>query len=91
VCHRFWMDVTLPQVKKGAKGLQISMLQNLLNLKLESETDLSTDGIFGPKTEAAVRAWQAARGLDADGIVGPKSWKSLLEFEGEGETIVRNL
>jgi peptidoglycan hydrolase-like protein with peptidoglycan-binding domain len=83
VCHRFWMDVTLPQVKKGAKGLQISMLQNLLNLKLESETDLSTDGIFGPKTEAAVRAWQTARQLGVDGICGPKSWTALLEYEWE--------
>jgi peptidoglycan hydrolase-like protein with peptidoglycan-binding domain len=84
------MDITLPRLKKGAKGLQVSMLQTLLNLKTESETDLATDGIFGPKTEAAVRAWQETQQLGVDGIVGPKTWTSLLEFDEE-QTIVRNL
>lgn len=29
------------------------------------------DGIMGPITEAAIKAFQADRGLDVDGIVGP--------------------
>lgn len=74
------MDVTLPQLKKGAQGLQISMVQSLLNLKMQSETELATDGVFGPKTEAALREWQTAQGLGVDGIVGPKTWTSILEF-----------
>lgn len=35
------------------------------------------DGIWGRRTEAAVRAYQQSEGLVADGIVGPKTWKAL--------------
>ena len=35
------------------------------------------DGLYGPKAEAAVKAYQAANGLEADGIVGPKTWGKL--------------
>ncbi|HEX5684214.1 MAG TPA: peptidoglycan-binding domain-containing protein [Ideonella sp.] len=31
-------------------------------------------GTFGPKTEAAVRAFQRKLGMVGDGIVGPKTW-----------------
>ncbi len=31
----------------------------------------STDGVFGPKTRAAVKAYQASRGIKADGIPSP--------------------
>ena len=32
------------------------------------------DGIFGPNTESAVRAYQAAVGVAVDGIVGDRTW-----------------
>lgn len=37
------------------------------------------DAVFGPQTEAAVCAFQQARGLKVDGIVGPISWTALFE------------
>jgi hypothetical protein len=39
------------------------------------------DGLFGAKTEAAVRAFQQARNLKVDGIVGPISWNVLFEVK----------
>lgn len=36
------------------------------------------DASYGPKTEKAVRAYQAANSLTEDGIVGPKTWEKLI-------------
>ncbi|WP_366934908.1 peptidoglycan-binding protein [Pyxidicoccus fallax] len=64
-----------PTLRPGAKGEPVRALQQRLNtLGFNSGT---ADGSFGPKTEAAVKAFQKSRGLTADGIVGPKTWDKL--------------
>jgi hypothetical protein len=59
-----------PTLRRGDKGDLIRDVQT--QLKVEP-----ANGSFGPRTEAAVRQFQRARGLVPDGIIGPKSWAAL--------------
>jgi murein L,D-transpeptidase YcbB/YkuD len=45
-------------------------LQGELNALLSPSPDLVIDGIYGPKTTAAVEAFQQANGLKIDGVAG---------------------
>lgn len=56
-------------LKLGSEGEDVKKLQQKLGV--------DPIGKFGPKTDAAVRAWQAANGLTADGIVGDGTWGKM--------------
>jgi hypothetical protein len=58
-----------PTLKKGSKGPDVIYLQQ--------KVGTAADGDFGPKTHAAVLAFQTSKGLVADGIVGPKTWAAI--------------
>lgn len=65
-----------PEVKMGSTGETVKTLQTLLNLA-GAVPRLLVDGVFGPKTDAAVRAFQTSHALTVDGVVGPKTWAVL--------------
>jgi putative chitinase len=46
-------------------------------VKLQQKLGVDPIGKFGPKTEAAVKAWQTSNGLSADGIVGDGTWAKM--------------
>lgn len=62
-------------IKNGSKGEDVKILQNILNLLLKS--GLTADGIFGAKTETAVKLFQTKNSLTSDGIVGNNTWKKI--------------
>lgn len=53
-----------------------------MELKYLGYYDGSIDGSFGPKTEAAVKSFQKAKGMTADGIVGKATFYKLRERKG---------
>lgn len=65
----------IPTLRRGSNCDEVEELQVLLNAKYDA--NLEIDGSFGAKTEAAVKAFQRAKGLTADGIVGPKTRAAL--------------
>jgi hypothetical protein len=70
------MPVTIQHLQRGSSGPSVAALQQRLNEK-GANPPLEVDGIFGAKTEAAVKGFQAAHGLEADGIVGPLTRTAL--------------
>ena len=69
------MASTYRQVGYGSTGSAVSKLQTVLN---EHGYNLAVDGIFGAKTQAAVRDYQKKNNLKLDGIAGKETWGSLL-------------
>jgi GH25 family lysozyme M1 (1,4-beta-N-acetylmuramidase) len=55
-----------------------------LAAQLLLDSNITADAIYGPRTKAAVAAYQSAKGLAADGICGPRTWGALLKDEGTG-------
>ena len=54
----------------------VTMLQLLLRHRGFYKSE--PDDVFGPKTQAAVKAFQKQSGLKADGVVGPQTWEKLV-------------
>jgi peptidoglycan hydrolase-like protein with peptidoglycan-binding domain len=68
----------MPLLKRGSRGEDVRRLQEALK-RLGFDPG-PIDGIFGPKTEAAVKAFQKKYGLVVDGIVGPQTWAKINEL-----------
>lgn len=63
-----------PTQRVGSTGQDVRTVQYLTAVHGHP---VVVDGVFGPATEAAVRAAQSAAGLDPDGVVGPATWPAL--------------
>ncbi|KAB3532821.1 LysM peptidoglycan-binding domain-containing protein [Alkaliphilus serpentinus] len=67
--------VPCPTLRRTNRGPDVERLQRLL---VNAGFDPGPiDGIFGPRTEAAVIAFQESKGLTADGIVGVDTWTAM--------------
>lgn len=64
-------------LKRGMRGDDVQQMQSILVGIGYYLGKAGADGIFGRDTQSAVKAYQAARGLDADGIVGKLTWAKL--------------
>ena len=68
-------------LKVGSKGEDVKKLQVKLGVE--------AIGTFGPKTEAAVKAWQKANGLKDDGIVGDTTWAKLFGEQSPKTEVIK--
>ena len=69
-------------LNSGSTGGQVRQLQYMLATLSEyinAIPNVAVDGIFGSRTEAAVRAFQRFAGLSVDGVVGPATWYALYD------------
>jgi peptidoglycan hydrolase-like protein with peptidoglycan-binding domain len=64
-----------PVGQNGSQGHPIRTLQFLLRAHGHN---LTVDGMFGPATEAAVKAFQTSKGMTADGIMSAQTWSTLI-------------
>ncbi len=65
-----------PTLQSGSTGTDVKRLQRLL-VMMKMLEPAGIDGVFGPQTDNAVRAFQEGAGLTVDGIVGPLTWQAL--------------
>lgn len=56
-------------IRIGSVGEDVKILQTQLGILV--------DGVFGAKTETAVKDFQKSNGLSVDGVVGAKTWSKL--------------
>jgi len=48
-----------------------------VTIAVQQKLGISADGVYGPQSRAAVRAFQARNGLEVDGVVGPATMAAL--------------
>ena len=71
-------------LRQGSSGPNVVVIQVALNRIAQDYPAIPkiavVDGIFGPRTEATVRAFQEIFGLSPDGIVGPATWYQIVRL-----------
>ncbi len=70
-----WGRLIVP-LSQGAEGHAVVALQRLLREKVGPT--VPTDGVFGPATTSAVKAFQAHMGLPQTGVADAATWRALV-------------
>ena len=76
------MAIDWPVKKRSDQDQTVRTLQHLLN---HHGASLEPDGVFGGKTEDALKAFQGSRDLPRDGQVGASTWEALVVEVGHGD------
>ena len=66
---------------EGDRGESVRIIQRYLNVVAQGNPSIpviAVDGIFGPRTKAAVTAFQRSLGIEQNGAVGPAEWAELV-------------
>jgi peptidoglycan hydrolase-like protein with peptidoglycan-binding domain len=53
---------------------------------VQAKLGVTADGVLGPQTRKALRAWQRKQGLTADGVIGPQTLKAMGIAAGSAST-----
>ena len=67
----------------GDKGIAVNKIQAYLNMFVNSgyiTTRVTPDGIFGPRTQSAVREIQSYLRINPDGVIGNATWDGIFEL-----------
>lgn len=71
-------------LRVGSTGPNVVVIQTALNRISQNYPAIpkipTVDGVFGSRTEAAVRTLQQVFGLTPDGIVGPATWYQIVRL-----------
>lgn len=86
--HELWEYDLLDPYPTIRRGSSLHSIVKVAQRELDEEIRagrlhgdlLAVDGMFGPQTEHAVAAFQAAQGLKIDGVVGDQTWDKLFEL-----------
>ena len=79
--------MALKDLLKGSSGSSVKTLQELLN---NNGYNLAVDGVFGAKTEAAVKNFQQQNNLAVDGIAGQNTMGALTGATNRRDTTSAN-
>ncbi|MFN2503463.1 MAG: peptidoglycan-binding protein [Acidimicrobiales bacterium] len=72
-----------PIISRDSVGNRVTTLQFLLRGR---GFEVAADGIFGPKTEGAVRQLQSQSGLPSNGTVDNETWLAVITQVGPGSS-----
>ncbi len=64
-------------LRKGSKGSEVAALQSALISMGFNVGSKGADGVFGAKTQAALKKYQRSQGIKANGVLGSKTQTAL--------------